>query len=306
MDGFINVLKPPGMTSHDVVAYLRRLLGMRKIGHTGTLDPGVAGVLPICLGKATRLAEYITELPKSYRAEITLGIQTDSQDGYGQVTGTADCSRLGYDDFLRVAAEFTGQQAQLPPMTSAIRVDGKRLYDLARAGLEIQRQTRQITVYRISPLRAEWDGPHPRVIFDVDCSKGTYIRTLCHDIGSRLGVGGMMSFLVRTVSGPFRLAEASTLEEIAAQTAAGDFTFLVPMAAALSYLPRVDIPAELLAAVRHGNPVRLPAGWTEAAANCRALSPAGDLIAIGTVTADPEDGSLVFQPGKVFQEPEAG
>lgn len=306
MDGFVNVLKPPGMTSHDVVAQLRRLFGMKKIGHTGTLDPGVAGVLPVCLGKATRLAEYITELPKSYRAEITFGLDTDTQDAYGQLLRSTDCSALSYEDFLQILPSFTGPQEQLPPMTSAVKIDGKPLYESARAGLEIARAMKKVNIYQIVPRHKNWTGEHPRAVFDVTCSKGTYIRTLCHDMGNRLNVGAMMSFLIRTVSGPFSLAESSTLEEIAAKIDAGDFSFVVAMADGLSFLPMIEIDLAVSPAVINGNPVRIAQTDDIFPGIYRAQTPSGELIAMGELSLDPASGQAVFQPGKVFADQSIG
>jgi tRNA pseudouridine55 synthase len=262
LDGFINLLKPPGMTSHDVVAELRRLLKMKKIGHTGTLDPGVAGVLPVCLGKATRLAEYLTELPKSYRAEITFGISTDSQDAYGTIQSDNDCRKIAYEEFVRILPTFIGDLQQLPPMTSAVKVDGKPLYQLARAGIEIQRARKSVRIYSLVPVEKRWTGSHPQAIFDISCSKGTFIRTLCNDIGERMGIGAYMSYLVRTGSGPFRLTDAATLEEITAMIGNGDFSFIHSMADGVSFLPGVQIEADQLAAVIHGNsvPAKIIAG----------------------------------------------
>lgn len=210
MDGIINILKPPGMTSFDVVAVLRRTLGIRKIGHTGTLDPAAAGVLPVCVGNATKAIEFMTEKDKLYRAELTLGISTDTQDSTGCVLDSRDVD-VSPERILEVMHSFTGKQKQFPPMYSAVKVQGKKLYELAREGKTIDREFREITIYSLKVLKIQ---ENRRVLFDVSCSKGTYIRTLCADIGERLGCGGHMSFLLRMAAGKFNLSEAHTLEEV--------------------------------------------------------------------------------------------
>lgn len=209
MNGILNVLKPSGMTSFDVVAYLRGVLKTKKIGHTGTLDPDAVGVLPICIGKATKAIEYIIDKNKTYRAELTLGITTDTQDGSGNIMSTKDV-KVTNEDVESVIKGFLGEQMQMPPMYSAVRINGKKLYQLAREGKTIERQARGIIIHQISVVKIE----HQTIMFDVTCSKGTYIRTLCHDIGEKLGCGGHMSYLLRTQSGLFTLTDTLTLEEI--------------------------------------------------------------------------------------------
>ncbi len=213
MNGIIDVLKPSGMTSFDVVAHLRGLLGIRKIGHAGTLDPLAAGVLPMCIGRATRAIEFLMDKDKYYRAELTLGVVTDSQDSTGNVISTAEvnCSDTEIEAAVR---SFTGKYLQMPPMHSALKVGGKRLYELARDGVEIERQQRELMVYSSAVLGIERDSS-TKVMFDVHCSKGTYIRTLCADIGERIGCGGHMSFLLRKRAGPFEIKDAFTLEDLA-------------------------------------------------------------------------------------------
>jgi len=212
INGIVNILKPPGMTSFDVVAYLRGLIGIRKIGHTGTLDPLAVGVLPVCIGNATKAIEFLMDKDKLYRAELTLGTVTDTQDSSGKVLSTV-VPESSDDEIEAAVNSFTGQYHQIPPMYSALRVDGKRLYELARDGIEIERQHREVEVYSVQVLDINrMDGI--KVLFDVHCSKGTYIRTLCADIGERLGCGGHMSFLLRKRAGPFDITTACTLEDI--------------------------------------------------------------------------------------------
>lgn len=212
MDGILNILKPSGMTSFDVVAILRGLLETRKIGHAGTLDPMASGVLPVCAGRATRAIEFLMDKDKVYRGEVTLGVTTDTQDSSGHILSTMipQCSDMEIEEVVK---SFEGTYFQIPPMYSALRVDGKRLYDLARKGIEIERAKREITVQSINVINIDREDGI-RVIFDVHCSKGTYIRTLCQDIGERLGCGGYMSFLLRKRAGPFDISDAHTLEEL--------------------------------------------------------------------------------------------
>lgn len=212
MDGILNILKPAGMTSFDVVACLRGLLGIKKIGHAGTLDPMAVGVLPVCTGRATKAIEFMMDKDKLYRAELRLGVTTDTQDSTGNVLSTCDvvCSD---EEIEKAVASFEGKYMQLPPMYSALRVEGKRLYELAREGTRVERKPREVEIYSSRMLYINRsDGV--RVLLDVHCSKGTYIRTLCADIGQRLGCGGHMSFLLRQRAGAFDIDSAYTLEQL--------------------------------------------------------------------------------------------
>ncbi|MDP4126217.1 MAG: tRNA pseudouridine(55) synthase TruB [Bacillota bacterium] len=253
MEGIINVLKPPGMTSSDVVVWMRRILKTKKIGHTGTLDPGVAGVLPLCVGKGTRLAEYITEQGKAYRAEITFGITTDTQDSYGKMTQVTP-PNMKENDLLRVLPSFTGKIPQIPPMYSAVRKEGKHLYEYARQGIALERTPREVTIYQLK-LEKWYEGEFPRAILDIECSKGTYVRTLCHDIGKMLGFGAHMSYLLRVRSGPFKIHESWTLEEIEDAASKLTYSFLLPLTAGIE-LPRVILCTARANAFKHGLPTR--------------------------------------------------
>lgn len=213
MDGILLVIKPPDMTSFDVVAYLRSLTGEKKIGHAGTLDPSACGLIPVCLGKATKTIEYFQNFDKTYVAEMVLGITTNTQDGDGEIVEESD-ARPDIDHIKAVFRDFTGEYEQIPPMFSAVKVKGKKLYDLARKGLEVERAGRRVNIKSIRLLYSNLDLKNPVIRFEVSCSKGTYIRTLCHDIGKSLGCGAYMSFLVRTQTGPFSICEGLTLEEI--------------------------------------------------------------------------------------------
>ena len=210
MNGIINVYKERGYTSHDVVAKLRGILKQKKIGHTGTLDPEAEGVLPVCLGKATKVCELLTDKDKTYRAVLFLGQTTDTQDASGMVLETSDISNLNESQVTEAVQSFVGEYAQIPPMYSALKVDGKKLYELAREGKTVERKARNVKIHSIKILRVDL----PRVEMEVSCSKGTYIRTLCHDIGEKLGVGGCMESLLRVRVGRFVLADSLRLSEI--------------------------------------------------------------------------------------------
>lgn len=210
MDGVINIYKEKGYTSHDVVAVVRKTLNIKKVGHTGTLDPDAEGVLPVCIGSATKLSDYIMAERKSYRAEITFGAETTTQDASGEVTERFEY-KFSADSLEAAVNSFIGVQTQVPPMYSAIKVNGKKLYELAREGKEIERKERKIEIFNIKIAELM---PPDKAIIDVDCSKGTYIRTLCSDIGKKLGWGAYMSSLTRTASGYFKLENAVKLDEL--------------------------------------------------------------------------------------------
>lgn len=314
MDGIINVLKPPGMTSHDVVQFIRRTLKIRKVGHTGTLDPGVAGVLPVCLGKATKVAQYVTDSGKNYRAEITFGTTTSTQDKFGEIINEADASLLTEENINAVINEFQGTILQVPPMTSAKRHQGKKLYELAREGLVVERALRPVQIYGIRPVRIYiTEVFRPKALFDISCSKGTYIRTICHDIGERLGCGAFMSFLIRTGSGPFLLEKAITLEEISQLAAAGRIgEILFPLETALRHLPFVLVKPATVQSVQNGSRI-YPPGIEDLPADdlkegqlvCLCASAEGCLAVARTLLDQPaavgdKVHKYVFQPVKVF------
>ncbi len=213
MDGIINVYKEKGYTSHDVVAKMRGILRMKKIGHTGTLDPEAEGVLPVCLGKGTRLCDMLTDKTKSYRAVLLLGKETDTQDTTGTVLAeNPEAASVTEEQVRQAILSFLGIYMQVPPMYSALKVNGKKLYELARAGKEIERQARPVEILDIQIEKIDL----PRVTFHVSCSKGTYIRTLCYDIGRKLGCGGCMESLLRTRVDRFCLEDSLTLSQIEA------------------------------------------------------------------------------------------
>lgn len=212
-DGIINLLKPAGMTSHDGVQLLRRLTGVKRIGHTGTLDPMAVGVLPLCIGSAARITEYLDLDYKKYRCEMQLGLETDTQDIWGTVI-LDHRGKFTFDEELirQTLDSFQGLISQYPPAYSAVQVNGRRLYDYARQGEEVEIKPRQVDIRNITVIRVEPEKD--KVTFDVECSKGTYIRTICHDAGRKLGCGAVMSCLIRTASGAFTIDNTVTIEEL--------------------------------------------------------------------------------------------
>ncbi len=293
MDGIINVLKPPGMTSFDVVAVLRGLTGVRRIGHAGTLDPMAVGVLPVCIGRATKAIEFLMDKDKVYRTELTLGISTDTQDTTGTVISRTE-PRFGDTEIVDAVSSFVGEYLQMPPMHSAIRVDGKRLYELAREGVEIERQHRKVVIYSAKVLYIDRsDGI--KVLIDIHCSKGTYIRTICADIGERLGCGGCMSFLLRMRAGTFDLSNAYTLEELSDLKEHGDpgsaLTGVDSIFGSLdSY--KLDEPSEKK--IRNGMkvPVWQSSLLCKGDTPVRVYSSTGDFIALGMII-DSEKGNYL-------------
>lgn len=275
--GVLNVLKPPGMTSHQVVAWVRQLTQERRAGHTGTLDPLAAGVLPVCLGRATRLAEYLTGSTKEYRAEMLLGLTTDSGDTQGKVITRQDAGAVGASEVERALAGFRGELMQRPPALSAVRVDGRRSYQLARAGVQVELPPRPVTIHRLELLEF-LPGKLPRARLLVSCSKGTYIRTLCHDLGESLGCGATLGWLLRTRSGHFALEDAATLEELGA----GWQAFLVSPAEAVAHLPVVVVSHDEVGWIRRG---RAPSHSFPGTELVRVLDASGELVAIAQLQA---------------------
>lgn len=211
MNGVINIYKNTGMTSFDVVAIVRRVAKMKKVGHTGTLDPAASGVLPVCLGKATKIIDYIMENKKVYRVNLKLGMVTDTYDLEGEVLREEDASHITKDEILNCINSFLGTIDQVPPMYSALKQNGVRLYQLARQGIEVHREARKITIYSIENIKIE---SNDNIQMDVCCSKGTYIRSLCYDIGEKLNVGSTMTALERIQNGPFTKEEAINIEDL--------------------------------------------------------------------------------------------
>ncbi|MBY5162833.1 tRNA pseudouridine(55) synthase TruB [Salsipaludibacter albus] len=250
--GVLVVDKPAGMTSHDVVAVVRRALGMRRVGHTGTLDPAATGVLVCAVGRATRLVELLQGGAKTYAATAVLGVVTDSQDADGEVLSTTDASHLTEHQVCEAMMQFMGTIEQVPPMVSALKVDGTRLHELARRGEEVERAARTVVVHDL--VVEDWEpGTHPRVSFLVTCSAGTYVRTIAHDLGEHLGVGGSLASLRRVANGAFTVDTALSLDEVRSRGEAGDLVAdLVTPAAAVAHLPRVTVDDETWRGLVHG------------------------------------------------------
>ena len=249
--GVLNICKIPGMSSHDVVSRVRRLAGMKRVGHAGTLDPAACGVLLVCVGRATRLADYLAGGCKGYRAEITFGVVTDSADADGQVTRVCDARAVREEDVLALLPRFSGLISQRPPAHSAVQIGGRRAYDLARQGIEVDMPVRQVSIFAFTPVRF-LAGRHPRLLADIACSKGTYIRSLAHDLGEELGVGATLTFLARTGITDCLLHDAVTLEELAHP---GRFAAAVQSPdVALAALPAWTLPPDD-AGYRHGSAV---------------------------------------------------
>ncbi|MED2006924.1 tRNA pseudouridine(55) synthase TruB [Brevibacillus borstelensis] len=260
--GVVVIDKPAGMTSHDCVARVRRMFGTKKVGHTGTLDPEVTGVLPICIGNATRLVEYLQELPKRYDVIMQLGSSTTTEDAGGEIVehkqvDPHDVTQQKIEEAFR---QFLGEIEQIPPMYSAVKVKGKRLYDLAREGIVIERNARKVTIYELDFHQVKTDGEFVDVSFSCTCSKGTYVRTLCVDLGRALGYPAHMKQLRRVKSGPFLEKEAIPLERLeeAVQTGEDITKHVIPISHALSFLPRYEIAPDRKKAVLNGLSTALP------------------------------------------------
>ena len=252
--GIINVYKEKGFTSHDVVAKLRGIVGQKKIGHTGTLDPDATGVLPVCLGKATKLCDLLTDKNKTYEAVLLLGKTTDTHDITGEVLEEKSTEALTEEKVREAIEGFIGDYEQIPPMYSALKVNGKKLYELAREGKVIERKARPVKILDIQILEIDL----PKVRMEVSCSKGTYIRTLCHDIGEKLGCGGCMESLIRTRVSTFRIEDAKMLDEIETLKQEGKLAeLLVPIDAMFPSYPKITVKDDWKAFAKNGNPLDL-------------------------------------------------
>jgi len=294
IDGILNVNKPQGKTSFQVVSFVRKVSGERRVGHGGTLDPEATGVLPVCLGRATRLVEFLAEAGKTYRGEIELGVSTDTYDATGNVVGRGDATALTRANVEAAVASFVGVVEQVPPLYSALKHKGVPLYRWARAGVEVPRRPRRVEFFRIDLL--QWLPP--LLTLEVECSKGTYIRSLAHDIGDRLGCGAHLKGLVRLRSGPFEIATAVTMPQIEEGFKGGTWAGLVhPMDVAVLHLPAVTVSNECEGAIANGRRLVL-ADDGSSAARRRAYSQDGRLIAI--LRYDP--AACCWWPDKVLTE----
>ena len=277
INGIIIVNKETGFTSHDVVAKLRGICGQKKIGHTGTLDPAATGVLPVCLGSGTKLCDMLTDRDKEYVAELLLGVETDTQDTTGSVLRESPVT-VTEEEVSRACLSFLGDYDQIPPMYSALKVDGKKLYELARAGKEVERKARRVRILELEILEMRL----PVVKLRVVCSKGTYIRTLCSDIGQKLGCGGAMQSLQRTKVGRFRLEDALTLGDLQQLKDSGEPERVVqPVDSLFEETPALHVTAEAARLLENGNAL-FPAQFAE------------------TVTPEPERWVRVYRPDGRF------
>ncbi len=275
-DGFVVIDKPAGWTSHDAVARCRKLFGQKRIGHAGTLDPDATGVLLVGLGRATRLLKFVGDLEKAYVGEVVFGTSTNTLDASGEVTGTWDMGNVSRDDVRHAASAFVGDIEQIPPMVSAVQIDGQRLHALARKGIEVERAPRPVTVHSF-----DVNGEIEPGVFAVDvvCSTGTYIRTLAADLGTALGGGAHLRNLRRRAIGPFAVAEATPLEVLTVEAAK-------PMADLVVHLPSVTVDAAGLEAVAHGRALFDEAFLGVVVGRVAVLNQAGELVAVYQPTGE--------------------
>jgi tRNA pseudouridine55 synthase len=296
IDGLLVINKPSGITSMDVVRRVKHYSGIKKVGHGGTLDPIATGVIPVCLGQATRMMEYLVDGGKEYRGVVELGVHTDTYDSAGQVVTTTDASGVTAEQVEEALAGFRGTIDQVPPMYSALKKDGKRLYDLARAGIEVERDARRVVVETLT--LEEYDPPFATVF--VQCGRGFYMRSLAHDLGQALGVGGNLKSLIRLRSGHFRLEEALTLDAVEEIFTDGGWKDSVRAPdAALSHLPALVLGDRLVKIVRQGQPIpvgaRVPSRGPGDQA--RAYTTGGEFV--GLLKFDGATGQ--WEPEKVFE-----
>ncbi len=294
MDGILNINKATGMTSHDVVAKIRKLLKQKRVGHAGTLDPAASGVLPICVGHGTRVAEYLSESGKAYRAEILFGIVTDTYDREGSILRTGDTSSLSLPLIEEHLPHFMGTQMQMPPLYSAIKLQGQPAYKRMRAGEEITLEARPIEIYALHIVT--WQAPV--LTLDIECSKGTYIRSLAYDLGEQLGCGAHLAGLIRTRSGPFILEKSSTLEQLAGIIEQGALPeHIFPADYAIQQYPALHLDEETSMRVLHGNAFHPEVPVLQPESNlARIYNDKGSFLAIAHWDAEEQ----IWQPKKVF------
>lgn len=302
MEGILPLYKPRGLTSHDCVFKLRKILGVKKVGHTGTLDPQVDGVLPICIGKATKVAEYIQDAGKEYEGEITIGISTETEDATGGIVEkTPVKTPIRKEEIKRALANLTGEIVQIPPMYSAVKVKGKKLYEYARKGIEVERPKRKVYIYSFELLDEKdlYSGETVSFRFRTACSKGTYIRTLAVMVGEELGYPAHMSKLTRTRAAGFTLDDCVTFEEVEQSVADGTIgQKLHPLESAISHLPKCKLSDKLIEKVKNGAVLPLPEEWKQLSGPLVILSERG--LAIAIYKRHPEKHWLM-KPEKVLR-----
>ena len=298
-DGFLNLCKAGGFTSHDVVAIVRRLLQTRRVGHAGTLDPAAEGVLPICVGRATRLVDRLADADKGYYGVVVLGVRTRTDDAEGEVVETSAVPPFDAAALDAALERFRGEIAQRPPQFSAVKVAGRRAYALARRGEEVKLQARVVTVHR---LTLEWWRP-PRLALSIACSKGTYIRSIARDLGEALGCGAHLERLVRLRVGPFVLAEAISLDQLGEAARAGCARrYLLPPDAALRDAPAAIVPAERAADMSHGRPWPMSGAAGAEGALTRVYASDGRLLGL----ALPDHDRRVWRPRLAMSQQASG
>jgi tRNA pseudouridine55 synthase len=303
LDGVLNINKPRDKTSFDVVAIVRRLSGERRVGHAGTLDPGATGVLLVCLGKATRIVEFLMDTTKTYLAEVELGVTTDTYDAAGKITQRGDISGIDRQQVEAALSSFRGQIIQIPPMYSAVKHNGRPLYELARAGKMVEREGRPVEIHGLELL--EWQAPVATI--EVVCGKGTYIRSLAHDLGQALGCGAMLRSLTRLRCGLFSVEDSVSLPELESAFSHGHWQkYLYSIDSVLSHWKAVTVGDETAQAIRNGQSVELDGeadnsdealSTQSCDSRCRAYTSDGNLLAL--LHFEPELGR--WQPDKVFQ-----
>jgi tRNA pseudouridine55 synthase len=295
ISGVLVVDKPVGMTSHDVVQAIRNGTGLRRAGHTGTLDPRASGVLVILVGPAVRLSEYVSASDKRYQAIIRLGAKTDTFDADGKFTQSSQPINITEQQFEEVLKTFIGEIEQTPPPYSAVKVQGRKAYEMARKGEEVELEPRKITVHHLEVL--EWAPPE--VVIDVHCSSGTYVRSLANDLGEKLGCGAYLVGLRRTKSGRFSLRDAVPLRKLQEAFQAGNwYQYLIPAAEALGDWPAIELNPDEVEGVRHGHRVKAEPD-TPVGKRVRGVSTQGELVALLECVIG-EDGAPAWQPKKVF------
>lgn len=294
MDGILNINKPPGITSFGIVSRIKRLSGERHAGHAGTLDPDATGVLPLCLGRGTRIVEFLMDTTKTYRAEVELGIATDTYDASGQITRCSDSSKINRTNVESALGAFRGNIRQLPPMFSAVKHRGQPLYKLARAGIEVELKSRPVTIHRLELT----DWQLPVATLEVECSKGTYIRSLAHDMGKSLGCGAHLKSLVRTRCGIFGIEDAVSMPQLEEAFEYGYWEqYIHPIDSVLQHFGAIIVDDDGEEAIKNGSP--LPVKYSNGGTRqqyCRAYSQDGRFLAI--LRHDPDKGT--WQPRKVL------